>query len=79
MEDIGGCILRLFAVSNAMSNVGVDSFKIVNVQLGKARRIVTGGLDLHSFVVVVPISEVLVFQRLQNALHCISFLLTPNP
>jgi hypothetical protein len=52
VEDLRRQILRLFAVSHAMRDVGVDSFKIVFVQLGKARRILPRRLDLQPLIVV---------------------------
>ena len=52
-----------------MRDVGVDSFKIVLVQLGKASRIMPRRLDLQPLIV-------LVFQRLQSVLRGTSFLIT---
>src|SRR5713226_3538793 len=73
VEDVRRQILRLFAVSHATCDVGVDSLKVVLVQLGKARRILLRSLDLEPFI--VQVRQVLVFQRLQSVLRGTSFLI----
>ena len=73
VEDVRRQILCFFAVSHATCDVGVDSFKIVLVQLGKARCILLRRLDLEPLIVLVR--QVLVFQRLQSVLRGTSFLI----
>ena len=62
MENIGSRVLRFFAVRNPMRDVGIDSLEVVLIQLGKARRILSCGLDLQPLIF-------LLFQRLQTGLQ----------
>jgi len=74
VEDVRRRVLRFFAISHAMRDVGVDSLKIVLVQLGKARRILQRRLDLQPLIILVL--QVLFFQRLQSVLRGTWFLIT---
>jgi hypothetical protein len=74
VEDIRGHILCFFAVSHAPCDKGVDAFKIVLIQLGKAGGILPRCLNLQPLIALVR--QVLIFQRLQSVLRVTSFLIT---
>jgi len=60
MEDLGSQILRLFAVSDAVDNERVDTFEVVLVEFGKAKRVALRRLDqqpLVGFVLKSPHSD----------------------
>src|SRR5262249_10764599 len=59
-EDIGRQILRLLPVADPPRDIRIDAIKVLLVQLGKARGVALGSLDLRPFVLLLGHGQLLV-------------------